>query len=270
MVFNIFNLCRTHDIVHSALGFTRVKCFEGVSVLMNICSIATGMMTEVGPNWQRHFFYRKQAIKTTWTFRLVVLILVFLVVSLTRGFWIPGIGQSLVCAEDVTPSDVIVVENFDPNYLLFERAAALQRAGVAAKLLIPTEASRDPEVANPVSEGIADLMAQVARMQNFQIIPIREMEPVSLNAAYQVRNFLKTEHFRSIIVVSPGFRSRRSYLIYSSVMGPAGIRVSCIPVFGQKTPRNWTETWHGIQEVSEEFLKLQYYRFFVLPLSLIH
>ena len=65
-------------------------------------------------------------------------------------------------------------------------------------------------------------------------------------------------------MVTPGFRSQRSSLVYQAVLAPAGIAVYCVPVFGQKTPANWTETWHGIQEVAEQFLKLQYYRFYVL------
>jgi hypothetical protein len=28
---------------------------------------------------------------------------------------------------------------------------------------------------------------------------------------------------------------------------------------------NWTQTWHGIQDVVEQWLKLQYYRLWVLP-----
>ena len=30
----------------------------------------------------------------------------------------------------------------------------------------------------------------------------------------------------------------------------------------------WTESWHGIQEVVEQWLKLQYYRLYVLPFRL--
>ena len=52
-------------------------------------------------------------------------------------------GQSLVCTEEVSPSDVILVENFDPHYFVFERAAALHKAGLAARVLVPTDASRD-------------------------------------------------------------------------------------------------------------------------------
>ena len=67
-----------------------------------------------------------------------------------------------------------------------------------------------------------------------------------------------------MIVVTRGFRSKRSLLVYHAVLDPVGIKVSCMPVFGQKTPDNWTVTWHGIQEVIEQFLKLRFYRFYVL------
>jgi hypothetical protein len=38
-----------------------------------------------------------------------------------------------------------------------------------------------------------------------------------------------------------------------------------VPVFGTTTPENWTGTWHGIQDVALQFLKLSYYRMYVLP-----
>jgi uncharacterized SAM-binding protein YcdF (DUF218 family) len=216
--------------------------------------------------WQRHFFYRKASIKTTWKFRLALLMLIMLLMSVTREFWMPWIGQTLVCTEEVRPSDVILVENFDPHYLVFERAAALYKAGFAARVLIPTKASRDPERANPVSQGIAELMSQMARLQNPMVLPIQIFEPISLNAAYQIRDFLTKEHLRSVIVVTDGFRSKRSALVYHAALDPAGIKVSCMPVFGEKTPKNWAATWHGIEQVTEQFLKLQYYRFYVLRL----
>jgi len=193
-----------------------------------------------------------------------MLILVMLLVFVTREFWMLKIGQSLVCTEEMSPSDVILVENFDPRYLVFERAAALHKAGLAVRVFVPTQASRDPERANLLSQGIAELMARGARLHNAEILPIRIFEPVSLNAAYQIRDFLIKEHLRSAIVVTDGFRSKRSALVYHAVLDPAGIKVGCIPVFGERTPKNWTATWHGIEDVTEQFLKLQYYRFYVL------
>ncbi len=213
---------------------------------------------------RRHFFYTKNSIKTTWKLRVAMLVVVILTGALTRGFWVSQIGRSLVCAEDLSPSHVILVENFDPNYLLYERAAELEKAGIAPKTLVPVEASSDPKVANPVSLGVAEVMARQARLKDWEIILIREIEPISLNAAVQIRDRFTRDHIKSLVVVTSGFRSRRSSLVYRSVLDD-GTQVHCEPVFGQTTPKRWTETWHGIQQVAEEFLKLQYYRFYVLP-----
>jgi hypothetical protein len=218
-----------------------------------------------GSKWQRYFFSRKESVKTTWKFRLVLLLLGMLLVSVTRQFWILRIGQSLVCAEEMRPSDILLVEDFAVvGYRVFERAAALHQAGLAARVLIPTEASGEPERANAVSQGIAELKARMARLPHPEILPIWMREPISLNAAYQIRDFLSKEHLKSVLVVTEGFRSQRSALVYHAVLDPAGIKVGCMPVFGQTTPKNWTKTWHGIEEVTKQFIKLQYYRFYVL------
>ena len=173
------------------------------------------------------------------------------------------VGQSLVCLEQVAPSDALLVENFDPEYLVFERAAALQRKGVAEKVFVPVGAG-DPETPDTIWEGLAELMARVARLTNMRVIPIVETEPISLNSANQIRDFLIKERVKSVIVVTPGFRSRRSLLVYKTVFSPSHIDVGCVPVFGLKTINNWTTTWHGMQDVALQFFKLQYYRFWVL------
>ena len=221
-------------------------------------------------NWQRHFFYKKESIKTTWKLRLGIFILVILIGSATRGFWAGRIGRSLVCTEEIGQSDIILVENFNPSFLAFERASELRRAQISLRILVPVQTSHDGQGANIVSQGIAELMCRVARIPDPEIIPIREIEPISLNAAYQIRDFLTKEHLRSVIVVTDGFRSKRSSLIYQAVLAPAGITVSCIAVFVGAAPENWSQTWHGIEEVTEQFLKLQFYRFYVLlkPVSL--
>jgi hypothetical protein len=214
--------------------------------------------------WHRHLVYTRTSTRTTWKLRLAVLAVLVVTVAATRGVWTAWVGKSLVCTEDVAPSDLILVENFDPDYLVFERAAALQAAGLAPRALVPVQGS-SPGVPNPVSKGIAEVMARQARLRDWEALPIREVEPITLNAAAQLRDHLAKERVRSMMVVTGGFRSRRSILAYRAVFGPAGIQVHCVPVLGLKTPESWTETWHGVQAVVGEQVKLQYYRFYVLP-----
>ena len=203
------------------------------------------------------------SFKTTWSFRLGVVACAIILISLTKGFWIPAIGRGLVCADQPGRADAILIENFDPDYQLFERAQALQQAGLASRVFVPAEAI-DGEPSR-VATGFIEVMTRVARLDPPEIIPISEVEPISLNAARQIRAVLTRERIRSVMVLTPGLRSRRSSLVYRAVLGRDGIGVSCVPVFGLSTPKNWTMTWHGIQEVTEQFVKLQYYRFYVLP-----
>jgi hypothetical protein len=215
-------------------------------------------------SWKSHFIYSTQCIKTTWTLRLILLVCVVLIVWLGRPFWAPAVAQSLVCDEQIVPADAILVENFDPDYLLFERAEALYKAGLASKVFVPTDASADGKESQ-VSAGIVEVMSRVAWLEKRETIPVRGIEPISLNAAYQILAVLEKQHVRSVLVVTPGFRSRRSSLVYTAVLGRTGIAVSCVPVFGTKTLATWATTLHGVQEVAEQFIKLQYYRWYVLP-----
>jgi hypothetical protein len=71
-------------------------------------------------------------------------------------------------------------------------------------------------------------------------------------------------HVRSVLVLAPAFRSKRSSLVYKTVLGQAGIDVSCLAIYGQHTPENWMRTWHGIQVVTEQSIKLGFYRFYLM------
>jgi uncharacterized SAM-binding protein YcdF (DUF218 family) len=215
--------------------------------------------------WRRWLVVRKETVRTTWTLRLALLVLVVVLVPATRDVWAPWVGWSLVCRDETGPAEAILIENFDRNYLLFERAERLLRAGAARRVLVPVPMWRDTGNPNAVEQGIAEVMGRIARLPTFELLPIREIEPISLEAAYQIRDALRREGLQSVLVVAPGFRSRRSALVYERVLGAAGVTVRCLPVFGTKTPENWTASWHGIQEVTEQLLKLQFYRFYVLP-----
>src|SRR5262245_16600744 len=215
-------------------------------------------------SWRRHLFYTKQCVKTTWKLRLGVLVFATLTLASTSRIWTSAIARSLVCAQNVAPSDLILIENFDPNYLLFERAAALQKDRIAVRALVPVQAAQDSGMPNYISQATAEVMARHARMVAWDLLPISEMEPISLNAAFQIRQYLLRENVKSLIVVTGGFRSQRSLLTYRTVLAGRGVQVRCDPVFGRVTAERWSDSWHGIQGVAEEFVKLQYYRFYVL------
>jgi hypothetical protein len=219
-------------------------------------------------SWARFFLYRKEVLKTTWTLRLLVLGCIVVLTLLTRGLWAGALARGLVCDEQQRNGggvDAIVIENFDVNYLVFQAVRELRRKGLTARIVVPVEASPDAAQPNLVSAEIVEVMARIARIGELTMVPVRETEPISLNTAYQVRDFLRKEGIQSVALVAPAFRSRRSAMIYGTVLAPAGISMRCVPVFGGQTPATWLDTWHGVEQVLEQYIKLAYYRLFILP-----
>jgi hypothetical protein len=221
--------------------------------------------TPEAPRWTRHFFYRTEHTRTTWKFRVGFVALVVFAAWLTRGWWTVAVARSLVCDGNPAPSDAILVENFDPDYMAFKRAAQLRVGGLAARVLVPVPTEPGTPDPSAVGLGTAEVMAKVARLGTMDIVPIGNVEPISLNAGRDVLRFIERERIHSVIVVSPLFRSRRSALVYGATLGRGGVKVSCEPVQEAPDVNEWTLTWHGIQAVAEQWVKLQYYRVYVLP-----
>jgi uncharacterized SAM-binding protein YcdF (DUF218 family) len=221
-------------------------------------------VTTTPKQWQRHLIYRKECFRTTWVLRITTAIAIVLVVWFTRSWWTNAIADRLACTEGVQAADAILIDNLDQSYLLYERAESLRAAGFASRVLVPM--LHMPQAnSSTIDEGIVALMIRTARIDDAEIFPIDQVEPVLLNAALQVREVLERKGIRSVLVITSGFRGARSLLVYQAALAPAGVAVSCVPVFGSTTPKTWPESLHGIQEVVLQSAKLGYYRFYVLP-----
>src|SRR5438094_10174428 len=88
------------------------------------------------------------------------LLVVIMATTLTTRFWTAQIARSLTCAESLAPSDAMLVEHFDPNYLIFEPAAALEQDSLAPLTLIPVETSHEVNVANTLTIRIPHVMTR--------------------------------------------------------------------------------------------------------------
>ena len=160
-----------------------------------------GKKPPVTPTWTRFFVYRAEGVRTTWALRLGVMALLVIVPWSTSACWTAALGRSLVCEASIAPSDAILVENFDPDYLLFERARQLRRGGLAPRVLVPVPTDRGTEEPNDVALGFAEVMARISGVGPIDVIPIRQVEPISLNAARDIQRYLERERIRSVIVV---------------------------------------------------------------------
>lgn len=204
-------------------------------------------------------------MRLAWVIRLSVAAIVVLIVLATRAWWVPAVGRAMVCESQVGPADAIVIDNVETNYLLFERAADLQRQHIASRILVPTQAAPDTKEPDLVSAGIVELLARISRLDGFEMIPTFESEPITLNVAHQLRRFVRKHGIRSIVLVTPALRSRRSFLVYQSILRPDGVAVQCAPVSRGNDTETWNQSWHGLEQIVEQYGKFGYYRFYVLP-----
>ena len=215
--------------------------------------------------WVRHFVTRKEVIKTTWMFKAALIVAVVSGLYLTQPFWANAVAESLVCenAERLERADALLIDYLDPDLSVFGRASQLQAVGLSSRVIVPVDV--DPTGAiSTVAEAVIDVQARQARIAELKKVPASDVEPYSLNTAFHIRQFTKENGIASVILVTPAFRSKRSIMIYAAVLRPAGVSIQCAPVFRRST-RDWTQTWHGIQDVALQFIKLQYYRWYVLP-----
>ncbi len=215
--------------------------------------------------WTRHFVSRREQLRTTWKLRLGLLALAAAVLWLGRPWWTVAIARGLVCETNGGPSDAILVENFDADYFVFERAAELRRQRIAPRVVVPVWADPSTAAPNDVALGTTEVMQRISRLGPIDVIPIQGAEPISLNVARDVRQYLAAEGIRSVTLVSPLYRSRRSALVYAAVLGEAGVTVRCQPAKALHGLGTWTQSWHGIEDVLQQWVKLQYYRLYVLP-----
>jgi hypothetical protein len=215
--------------------------------------------------WARYFVTRKEVVKTTWTFRAALLVAVFIVAYLTQPFWANWVAESLVCenVERLARADAILIDYLDPDASLFGRASQLQAVGLSSKVIAPVDVDPAGSI-SAVAEAVIDVQGRQARIADLRKVPASDVEPYSLNTAFHIRQFAKENGIASVILVTPAFRSQRSMMIYAAALKPAGVSLQCAPVF-RRNVGEWTHTWHGIQDVGLQFIKLQYYRFYVLP-----
>ena len=94
-----------------------------------------------------------------------------------------------------------------------------------------------------------------------RIIVTSFRHPVTFTSAKEVMEVLAGEGVRKVILISPGFHTRRSYLVYQSLGEPLQIRIYPHASFdghNHGLDRWWTQ-YHGVHDFVEQGLKLAYY-----------
>lgn len=215
-------------------------------------------------HWKSWILKKKEVTVTTWKFRLLALFTVGLIGVLVHRVCLEAVATSLLHEEALAPADVLLLENFDPDYFVFEAGRDLLRRGYSSRVLIPVVAKEESLTPRPIEQSFVEVMSRNAGVDQYEILPVHHVEPIALNVALQVAEFLESNGIRSVIIVAPGYRSARSFLVYERVLTSRDIRIQCFAARTAVSVNDWWHTRHGTQGVGLEFLKLLYYRFWVM------
>ncbi len=95
--------------------------------------------------------------------------------------------------------------------------------------------------------------------RDFQVISVRINHPVTLTAAKGAMEAIAKEDVKSAILLSPGFHTRRSYLVYQYASGPFHIKILPSACFGPYELERWWSQSDGVRDFTQELSKLVYY-----------
>ncbi len=95
--------------------------------------------------------------------------------------------------------------------------------------------------------------------RDFRIIVTHIHDPITLTAARGAMETISKEDVKSAILLSPGFHTRRSYLVYQHLSIPFQIKIFPSACFNSYQLDHWWSQEGGLRDFAEELLKLAYY-----------
>ena len=95
--------------------------------------------------------------------------------------------------------------------------------------------------------------------RDFRIIVTHIHPPLTLTSARGVMEIISKEDVKSAILLSPGFHTRRSYLVYQHVCIPFQIKIFPSACFNSYQLDHWWSQERGLRDFTVEVLKLAYY-----------
>jgi hypothetical protein len=104
-----------------------------------------------------------------------------------------------------------------------------------------------------------EMVALGLKEKDFRIIVTHIHQPITLTAARGAVEAISKENIKSAILLSPGFHTRRSYLVYQYLCIPFQIKIFPSACFNSYQLDHWWSQENGLRDFAQELLKLAYY-----------
>jgi hypothetical protein len=206
--------------------------------------------------------------------RFFSLILIISLIYLLTGNWLLKSFHSILIADDKIQGqyDAAVIECWTkPQSTMIKIADSLYHKKIIKEIYI-THFKYEPGNFYPGGE-VPKYIDKIINLYIYEFsddtsrykkLPIQPKDPVTFNLAKQVFENLKDKKYRKIILISESYHSYRSKLAFEKVFQNSGTEISTIPAEMGITKENWWESDTGLSTTFSEFIKLIYYKLFVL------
>lgn len=185
-------------------------------------------------------------------------LLAVVLLALGGRVWLGWLGRFLVTADPLRPVDALVVLGGGGRHRI-EEGVRLALAGVAPWLVVTNTRVSWPGV----RASYAELMAQEAQWQGVppeRIVPAPGLVTTTVEEALAVRALAAARGWRSLMVVTDPWHTRRARLIFRRILHPDGVAVCAHPAPkpGYETAA-WWKTADGVRDTWAEYQKLALY-----------
>jgi uncharacterized SAM-binding protein YcdF (DUF218 family) len=182
---------------------------------------------------------------------------------LFRAPLLVGLAKAWIVEDPLTRSDVIVVLGGGPSTRPFE-AVRLFQQGLAPSVLT-MKPRFDPAAKLGLTSSEAEVIRKILVQQGVADASVLCSDDEVANTyeeSIAVRNWSRTNHVKTMIIVTDSFHARRVRWLFRKQFKDTGVHVlvRALPVREYKT-EDWWQHEQGIVAFQNEVLKYAYYRF---------
>lgn len=164
-------------------------------------------------------------------------------------------GAFLVVGDRVRPVDVIVLLSGGDEARL-EEAVRLYKSGTSNRLLI-TETGAIPEGGGPRASALLQRQAQAAGVPEGDISTTMGRSASTTDEAEAVLAFCSRQGWRSVLVVTDPYHTRRTQVIFAAEFSGSGVQALVRPVRGHwYQSSTWMLSLRGWRATVTEYAKL--------------
>jgi uncharacterized SAM-binding protein YcdF (DUF218 family) len=192
-------------------------------------------------------------------FLLMSLIILVVAVSLYPEWFLLSIGKNLVKQDELQPADAIVVlaGSFSGNRV--REAVSLMQKGYG-KFIVFSGVQVYPGVFT--HRFMKDYAVELGLPESQIITQVLKHERSTIGEAVENLASLRAYGFKSMILVTSGYHTRRSYAVYQRLIASGGIDIKLMvyPAYDPDIPVDgWWKTREGIKQIFLEYFKLVFY-----------